>query len=43
MERLLFVAQSVLVLEGWAYKADTLKQSGLGYLELSLQGQGIKP
>jgi hypothetical protein len=35
--------ESAPVLEGWAYKADTLKHSGLGYLEWSMKGQGIKP
>jgi hypothetical protein len=29
-------AESVPVLEGWAYKADTLKHSGLGYLEWTM-------
>jgi hypothetical protein len=36
-------AESVPVTEGWVYKADTTKFSGLGYLEWGMTGQGIKP
>jgi hypothetical protein len=34
-------AESYPVTEGWLYKADTTKHSGLGYLEWNMEGQGI--
>jgi hypothetical protein len=34
-------AESYPVTEGWLYKADTTKHSGLGYLEWTMEGQGI--
>ena len=34
-------AESYPVTEGWLYKADTTKHSGLGYLEWKMEGQGI--
>jgi len=40
---ILIEVESVPVLEGWLYAADTLKHSGLGYLEWNLEGQGINP
>lgn len=33
--------ESYPVTEGWLYKADTTKHSGLGYLEWNMDGQGI--
>jgi len=40
---ILIEAESVPVLEGWAYAADTSEHSGLGYLDWSIEGQGIEP
>lgn len=34
-------AESYPVTEGWLYKADTTKHSGLGYFEWNMEGQGI--
>jgi len=33
--------ESYPVTDGWLYKADTTKHSGLGYLEWNMEGQGI--